>query len=155
MNTQEEKKHKLKHQRQNYKKILTGKGDTDFYPHTYQERKFIASANSGLKSSITQKEFEKEILVKANAEEKAIFLEYYELVAGSTAKNGKYNLKKEYDEFYIENELWELPEVINSKTVSESDIEKYALEIKEKFEIQTLNDLRKYCDYLFNLPFTN
>lgn len=42
-----------------------------------------------------------------------------------------------------------------NKVIEKTDIEKYALEIKEQFEIQALNDLKNYCDHLFNLSFIN
>lgn len=116
---------------ENYAKILTGKVDKKFYPHSYQETKFTASANSSLKSIISKKEFEKEVLDKATEEEKQLLLLHYEEQVKTETTEARYVLKKEFDEFSIESILWDLPEVVSTKNISESEIEKYANEVKK------------------------
>lgn len=108
----------------NYKKILTGKVDEDFYPRFYNQSKYTNT--SDLPSFISTKEFDKEVINKASNEDIEILKNAYVL---NTSKN-RYELKKEYKSFEIEDTIWNLPEVVTQKTVSETDIDEYLNEIK-------------------------
>ncbi len=99
----------------NYKKILTGQVSDSFYPHTYMQINYNKSSN--LPSYIDKKAFEQEILAKASPAEREIFLQHY------TPDGNRYRLNHEYDEFTIEDGLWYLDEVDNTKTVPETAID--------------------------------
>lgn len=110
---------------ENYKKILTGKVDEDFYPRSYTQRKYTNT--SELPNHIGEKEFEKEILKKATEENAHIISSAY-----SYDINKKYyELDKSLDSLSIEDALWEIPEVKDSKTISESDVDGFIKNIKD------------------------
>lgn len=109
----------------NYKQILTGKVEDDFYPHHYLQKKYTNT--SELPSSITKKEFEKEILPKASEENKKIITSSYIF----NVEKNRYELDKKLDSFTIENSIWNLPEVTDTKTISDSSIDAYIKSISD------------------------
>lgn len=110
----------------NYKKIFTGKVGGNFYPSVSKLNKFNQS--SELPSVIDSKSFEKEILkgIPNNSPDKTLLTECYIY----SDKLQKYKLIKDYDEFEVTTPLWELEEVLQTKTVSESDIDSFIREMK-------------------------
>lgn len=114
----------------NYKKILTGKVSDDFYPHHYLQKKY--SATSDLPSFISKKEFEKEVIVKATDENKRIISSSYIY----NSEKEKYELDKNLDSFYIEGLVWSLPEVVETKTISDSKIDPFFKKIVDSSLVQ-------------------
>lgn len=111
---------------ENYKKIFTGKGDSNFYPHVSKIQKYNKS--SELPTVIERRAFEREILkgLPKNSSDGELIKKAY--IYSEPADN--YRLVKEYDEFEITTPLWELDEVLVSKTVSESDIDSFVRALK-------------------------
>ena len=114
----------------NYKKILTGKVSDDFYPHHYLQKKY--SATSDLPSSISKKEFEKEVMVKATDENKKIISSSYIY----NSEKEKYELDKNLNSFNIEGLVWDLPEVAVTKTISDSKIDPFFKKIVDSSLVQ-------------------
>ncbi|MCI5644812.1 MULTISPECIES: sugar ABC transporter permease [Treponema] len=111
---------------ENYKKIFTGKSGGNFYPHTTKLQKYNKS--SDLPGSIPRRTFEKEIArrLPKDSEDSALIKKAYSYSEASDS----YRLSKEYDEFEITTPLWELAEVLVTKTVSESDIDSFVRNLK-------------------------
>ncbi len=104
---------------ENYIRIFTGKVDTDFYPHSYTQVNY--NKTSDLPSFIEAKTFDKDLLSKCSVAEKERLLDYY----AYSAERKRYELAKQYSQFDIESMIWELPEVVTSKTLSETAVDSY------------------------------
>ncbi len=105
----------------NYKRIFSGKVEKNFYPSTSFIQKFTRS--SQLPSLIAQDEFEREVLrgAEKNASSLSMLKDAYSL----DAANRRYKLNKAFDEFDVLTPLWEMEEVVGSKTVSESELDAF------------------------------
>lgn len=111
---------------ENYKKIFTGKIDKDFYPYVLTIEKFTKTSN--LPSSIDGRVFRKEVIKGLKNKP-----EYEKLILGAYVYNeekDRYVLSSDYDEISIEDKLWDLPEVSESKTVSDGALDSYIRSLK-------------------------
>jgi len=108
----------------NYVQIFSGKVEERFYPHLFTKRNF--NENSDLPVSIPKAEFEKNFLPNLRSEEdQRLVLGFYAPVKGG------YALKRELDEFALEDRIWLLPEVDTAKTVSSSRVDDFLSAVKE------------------------
>lgn len=115
---------------ENYKKIFTGKGDANFYPHVSKIQKYNKS--SDLPTVIERRAFEREILKglpKSSPDGELIKKAYI-----YSENTDKYRLAEEYDEFEITAPLFEGG--IVSETVSESDIDSFVRALKQASILQ-------------------
>jgi len=104
----------------NYKKILTGGVEDDFYPHSYEQKKY--NANSDLPTTITMKEFNSEVLAKCSSEEKD------EMMAHYTLSDNVYKLNPTFDEFKIEDNIWNIDEVKKNPSI---DIDSFLKKLED------------------------
>lgn len=111
----------------NYKRIFTGKADKDFYPSSGKIQKFTLS--SQLPGIISRDEFNREILkdIDKKRSDADLLNKAYVL----DAENKRYKLAKEYDEYEIFEALWNIPEVAETKTLSENDLDNFIRALKE------------------------
>lgn len=102
----------------NYRKVFTGKVSSDFYPHFYMQRKYTNT--SDLPLTISQEDFEKEIIKNCRSGKDRTFLKgCYTL----NPVKKQYILLPVYDEFEITTPLYDMSEVTDTGTVSESDLD--------------------------------
>lgn len=111
----------------NYKKIFTGKIGGVFYPQKTKIEKFTKASN--LPTYISKKEFEKEVLpnAKTNPSELKLLNNAYTF----DSENERYKLSKNYDEFNVVDAIWTIKEVVETKTVSEGDLDSFVRLLKK------------------------
>jgi raffinose/stachyose/melibiose transport system permease protein len=108
----------------NFVQIFTGRVEQRFYPRMLTKTNF--NQNSDLPASIPLRDFEQKFLANLSREEdRQLALRHY---ARST---DAYELKKEFDEFVLQDRIWLLPEVDQAKTVSSSDVDALISSVKE------------------------
>jgi len=108
----------------NYVQIFSGGVEQRFYPRTITRTNF--NEDSDLPASIPRAEFEKKFLPNVgSAEDRALALRHYE-PAGDA-----YLLKKEFDEFVLQDRIWLLPEVDKAKSVSSSSVDDLISAVKD------------------------
>ncbi len=127
---------------ENYKKIFTGQVGANFYPHKMKIQKFTKT--SALPNFISKKEFEGEIKrnLKKNPEFTNTILGAYTY----NSENERYVLEKQYNDFIITEQLWELPEITAERKISDSEIDKYIRDVKALSldeELDSLNDFAR------------
>ncbi len=88
---------------ENYRSIFTGGVDQRFYPRAFQENYF--NANSALPAEVETASYEKNFLVRLDAQSAVLAAEFY------VAEGGAYRLAPEMDEFVAEDAFWTLPQV--------------------------------------------
>jgi raffinose/stachyose/melibiose transport system permease protein len=108
----------------NFVQIFTGHVEQRFYPRTLVKTNF--NEDSDLPSSIPRGEFEKKFLPNVTtAEDRQLALSHYALDGNS------YQLKKEFDEFALQDRIWLLPEVDKTKIVPSSSVDTLISAVKE------------------------
>ena len=108
----------------NYVQVFTGGVEQRFYPRVITKINF--NEDSDLPASIPRAEFEKKFLPNVrSADDRALALRHYEL-AGDT-----YALKKEFDEFALQDRIWLLPEVDKAKTVPSTRVDDLISAVKD------------------------
>jgi raffinose/stachyose/melibiose transport system permease protein len=108
----------------NFVQIFTGRVEQRFYPRTLVKTNF--NEDSDLPASIPRREFEKKFLPNLLSEEdRQRALSHFEL------KGDAYELKKEFDEFALQDRIWLLPEVDKTKSVSSSSVDALISAVKE------------------------
>ena len=112
---------------ENYKKIFTGKIGSDFYPSKKKIEKFTKTSN--LPSYISKKEFEKEIIPNAIAKQSDLNLIKSAYIFDS--KTERYKLNPAYDEFTVIDAVWLIPEVEETKSVSENELDSFIRLLKK------------------------
>ena len=107
---------------ENYKKIFTGKVGEDFYPRVDVVKKYESLAY--LKSPISKREFEKEILGgNGRAEDISVIKDAY----CYNSEKSEYELKKEFSQFDLENSVRNIASI----SKSEDEIEKFFADVNE------------------------
>lgn len=126
----------------NYKKIFTGKVSSDFYPQINKIEKFTKS--SDLPKYISKKDFEGPISkgFEKNAGDGDVIMRGYKF----DEKNSRYVLDDSYDEFVITDALWDMSELFEKNKVSDSDLDAFIREMKEKALTQNAYELHKCVD---------
>lgn len=110
---------------ENYKKIFKGQVSSNFYPHVSKIEKFTKS--SDLPKYISKRDFESQVLKGAEKKgDKEILLEGYKLESAQE----RYVLNDDYDEFLATDYFWNMSEVIEKKTISESAVDEVIRELK-------------------------
>jgi ABC-type sugar transport system permease subunit len=106
----------------NYIDIFTGKLNQQFYPRSYEKTNY--NANSDLPAAIKAAEYEKNFFAKLRADDRALASRFY-------AKSGdQYVLSHSYDEFTIEDRIWQIPEVV-SATVPSTAVDTVVASVKD------------------------
>jgi raffinose/stachyose/melibiose transport system permease protein len=106
----------------NYLRIFTGGVEERFYPRRFVKRNF--NPDSGLPAVIPARDFERLILPRLPAGERAFVRSFFE------ATPAGYALKPEHDEFALEDKVWLLPEVDREATVPSGEVDRLLEEVK-------------------------
>jgi len=108
----------------NYVQVFTGGVEQRFYPRVITKTNF--NEDSDLPASIPRAEFENRFLPNVrSAEDRAMALRHYQ------ADGDAYHLRKEFDEFALQDRIWLLPEVDKAKTVPSSRVDDLISAVKD------------------------
>ena len=118
----------------NYKKIFKGEVGQNFYPRRTRIEKF--NKNSDLPASIDRIPFERELMktISKRTKQGTVPSKDLELLQSAYTydeKSEKYRRNSEFDEFKITTPIYELFEVVEAKTISESRVDSFVREMKK------------------------
>ncbi|ULQ60830.1 sugar ABC transporter permease [Brucepastera parasyntrophica] len=106
----------------NYKRILSGKIESSFYPRSFERTHY--NKTSGLPVRIEKKGFQRNFLSKLTPQEKTVFDMYY------MEEDKFYTLDPAYSEFEFEEMIWLIPEVETENRISTAAVSGFISELK-------------------------